>query len=217
MNATADTIGKISETISLPDIEGSAKYGFLKAVGYRPDGGGLLLSNLFLATSSFDIDVDADRRPDSCDNCPTIVNYGQLDIDGDGLGDACDPCQKDPENDFDGDGLCANIDVCPYDPQNDIDDDTFCADDDNCPITANVDQANNDGDESGDVCDPDDDNDGLTDLQEISLGTDPFKSDTDGDGFDDLIEVNAGTDPNNPKSFPKDITRVLPWIPLLLF
>ena len=31
---------------------------------------------------------------------------------------------------------------------------------DNCPLTANADQANNDGDAMGDLCDDDDDNDG---------------------------------------------------------
>ena len=34
---------------------------------------------------------------------------------------------------------------------------------DNCPNDANPDQANNDGDAQGDVCDPDDDNDGVFD------------------------------------------------------
>ncbi len=34
---------------------------------------------------------------------------------------------------------------------------------DNCQFVPNTDQANNDGDTPGDVCDPDDDNDGVTD------------------------------------------------------
>ena len=34
---------------------------------------------------------------------------------------------------------------------------------DNCPQVANSDQANNDGDAAGDVCDVDDDNDGIAD------------------------------------------------------
>jgi hypothetical protein len=47
---------------------------------------------------------------------------------------------------------------------------------------------------------PDDsDGDGLTDVREDELGTDPLKPDTDGDGLDDGTEVNVtGTDPLNP-------------------
>lgn len=41
----------------------------------------------------------------------------------------------------------------------------------------------------------DTDEDGLTDAQEIKLGTDPFKADTDGDGYDDKQEIDAGYDP----------------------
>ncbi|WP_284668648.1 Ig-like domain-containing protein [Myxococcus sp. SDU36] len=42
----------------------------------------------------------------------------------------------------------------------------------------------------------DSDDDGLTDAEEIALGTDPNNPDTDGDGLPDGIEVNvAGTDP----------------------
>lgn len=49
----------------------------------------------------------------------------------------------------------------------------------------------------------DTDRDGLSDLLEMKLGTDPFKADTDGDGFTDGEEVLAyGTDPLDPNSFP---------------
>jgi|GEM_PF-3497654 len=47
-----------------------------------------------------------------------------------------------------------------------------------------------DGDGIPDDQDPDDDNDGLSDVDEISLGTDPRNPDTDGDG------LNDGDDPN---------------------
>jgi hypothetical protein len=43
--------------------------------------------------------------------------------------------------------------------------------------------------------DSDYDNDGLTYLQEITLGTDPDKADTDRDGISDGNEVAAGSDP----------------------
>jgi len=96
---------------------------------------------------------------------------------------------------------------------------------DNCPVDANPGQDNNDGDVPGDVCDDDDDNDGLTDSFEGTIGTDPFLVDTDsdtltdgdevnlystdpvladsdGDGFDDGVEITAGSDPNSNTSIP---------------
>lgn len=45
---------------------------------------------------------------------------------------------------------------------------------------------------------PDTDGDGLTDLQEQQLGTDPNNPDTDGDGFNDGDEVQAGYNPLGP-------------------
>ncbi|MFM6946911.1 MAG: tandem-95 repeat protein [Flavobacteriales bacterium] len=44
------------------------------------------------------------------------------------------------------------------------------------------------------------DNDGLTNAQELALGTDPFNPDSDGDGVLDGTEVADGTNPNNPCS-----------------
>ncbi len=48
----------------------------------------------------------------------------------------------------------------------------------------------------------DPDGDGLTNAQEVSLGTDPFRADTDGDGFSDGMEVTAGSNPLDPQSTP---------------
>ena len=45
------------------------------------------------------------------------------------------------------------------------------------------------------------DNDGLTNAQELSLGTDPLNPDSDGDGVKDGTEVIYGTNPLNPCSF----------------
>jgi len=44
----------------------------------------------------------------------------------------------------------------------------------------------------------DTDKDGLTDTEEIALGTDPKKKDTDGDGYSDKDEVDDGFDPLTP-------------------
>lgn len=120
-------------------------------------------------------DADGDGVGDG-DNCPFVVNPGQVDGDGDGLGDDCDPCIADIENDADGDGLCGDVDNCPgdandgqedadgdglgdacdacaNDPDNDVDLDGVCGDLDNCPDDANADQADADTDGIGDVCD----------------------------------------------------------------
>ena len=99
---------------------------------------------------------------------------------------------------------------------------------DNCVYVANPDQANNDAiydvtpplaandatrpnsDTMGDVCDNDDDNDGLSDVAEGSgspcasatASTDPLKDDSDGDRYLDGIECTNGADPANSGSKP---------------
>jgi hypothetical protein len=82
---------------------------------------------------------------------------------------------------------------------------------DNCPEVQNVDQTNTDGDSMGNACDNDDDNDGLSDVDELNVySTDPLDPDTDGDGFDDGTEVAAGSDPNLPGSIP-EVPAVRGW------
>ena len=67
------------------------------------------------------------------------------------------------------------------------------------------DPSDSDGDGVADLCDLDDDDDGLTDAEEQTLGTDPLDADTDDDGVDDGVEVLAGTDPLNPLDTPGEI------------
>ena len=59
-------------------------------------------------------------------------------------------------------------------PIADSDDDGVLDSDDNCRFDANAGQEDNDADEIGDVCDPDDDNDGMTDEFENDNDLDPF-------------------------------------------
>ena len=47
----------------------------------------------------------------------------------------------------------------------------------------------------------DEDNDGLSNNDEATLGTNPYLRDTDNDGVNDLREVGDGTDPLDPASF----------------
>ncbi|PCJ95295.1 MAG: hypothetical protein COA50_08770 [Flavobacteriaceae bacterium] len=77
---------------------------------------------------------------------------------------------------------------------------------DNCPTIANADQADNDMDGQGDVCDDDDDNDTIPDTED----TFPLDPDEDTDTDDDGIGNNADTDddddgtPDNEDAFPLD-------------
>ena len=159
-----------------------------------------------LGTNPLLVDTDNDATGDNTDNCPINLNATQVDTDNDGMGDACD---NDDDNDgltdseevtlgtsplladTDGDGLADNIDVFPTDPDetNDIDNDGIGNNIDNCPVMANSAQVDTDNDSMGNVCDSDDDNDGLTDIEEDAIGTDSLLLDTDADSVNDGDDV----------------------------
>ncbi len=104
---------------------------------------------------------------------------GDSDSDNDNLSDGdevntygTDPNKADTDDDgiMDGEEVALGLD--PLSPDTDLD--TVLDGADNCPLEANTDQANNDGDSHGDICDDDDDNDGITDIVETAYGTDVF-------------------------------------------
>lgn len=53
--------------------------------------------------------------------------------------------------------------------------------------------------------DPDDD--GLSNAEELEVGTDPNAADSDEDGFDDGDEIEQGTDPADAYNKPYDLCR----------
>jgi len=92
-------------------------------------------------------DSDGDGVGDADDNCPAVFNpvrpleEVQGDFDQDGYGDACDTCP-----------LLATNDCTPY-VVADLDGDGVPNGTDNCPDDPNADQADDDNDGHGDLCD----------------------------------------------------------------
>jgi hypothetical protein len=78
-------------------------------------------------------------------------------------------------------------------PIQDDDRDGVENDTDNCPSVENSDQVDTDLDGLGDVCDDDDDGDGVTDAVEREIETDPKKTDTDADGLSDNVDPHPIT------------------------
>ncbi len=66
---------------------------------------------------------------------------------------------------------------------------------DNCPAISNANQADNDGDRSGDVCDPDDDNDGVADTADnCPFAVNANQADLDGDQLGDSCDNDQDGD-----------------------
>jgi len=183
-------------------------------------------------------DADGDgicNAGDADDDNDGVADEGDLDplnpsVCGDVDGDDCDDCNSgsfDPFNDgldFDGDGSCDfgdsddDSDGVPDDVDANPVNRFVCrdADGDACDDCASgVDDPAADGPdhEPDGLCDdgdPDDDNDGLDDADEVTAGTNLLIPDTDGDGLLDGTEVhtavNGCPNPLNPDSDGDTIT-----------
>ncbi|MFH1652463.1 MAG: alpha/beta fold hydrolase [Pseudomonadota bacterium] len=157
-----------------------------------------------------DIDYDGDGISNLDDNCPAVANPDQANRDGDYNGDACDP---DPDIPYD----AISASPLSHDIGEDDDQDGIVWSVDNCLYVYNPDQVNTDSDYRGDACDPDDDNDGVKDINDLfpldpkewidtdKDGTgDNADLDDDGDGLSDQIEASLGSNPLDPSSKPID-------------
>ncbi len=96
--------------------------------------------------------------------------------------------------DSDGDGALDQFDAFPTDP---------------------TETSDNDSDGTGDNADLDDDNDGISDADEVANDLNPLDPtdadmDFDGDGFSNAVEIAAGTDVNDPLSFPPSVPPSVP-------
>ncbi|QUC64050.1 HYR domain-containing protein [Nitrosopumilus sp. K4] len=131
-------------------------------------------------------------------NCDGQLAYEERDDDNDGVLNVNDACPLDPYNDQDSDGICGDVDLCPLDTDNDADNDGYCADVDNCPAIANADQANIDGDQHGDACDPDSDNDTIPDVDDPYPLDATACGDADLDACDDCVSGTFDTSNDGP-------------------
>jgi hypothetical protein len=123
-------------------------------------------------TTNSNGDRDGDGVPDLQDAFPDNSRES-VDSDGDGVGNNAD-------TDDDNDGFADANDLFPLDPRESRD---------------------NDRDGVGDNLDSDDDNDGMSDAFESRHGLNPRSAadaslDNDGDGLTNLDEFNLGSDPN---------------------
>lgn len=151
-------------------------------------------------TNPFAADSDGDGLSDGEEITTYRTNPLMADTDGDGFSDGeeatygFDPRVDDSEGDFDGDGISNTLErtlkTDPFKVDTDGDGlpDGWELDNDLSPLSTFG--------PDGYLGDPDED--GLSNSQELGLGTDPQNPDTDADGLSDARELEVETDPLLP-------------------
>jgi hypothetical protein len=158
-------------------------------------------------------DSDGDGVGDACDVCPDRFDVDQANTDGFGRGDACNQegdsecprfggyeterCFSDTEDDGDRDewenrylACDTGVAACLPDPAGDDLPVALEQPLDNCPDESNPDQLDTDNDGAGDVCDDDDDGDGVADGDDnCPAAANADQVDSDGDGAGDACDV----------------------------
>ena len=158
----------------------------------------------------------------------SVIDALDIDLDGDGIWNEYDM-------DRDGDGVANDQDSHPDDPNQSVDTDADSVGDslDWAPEDP-LEQFDSDNDGTGNYADADDDNDGQSDVDEWTCGSDPLDAgslstdldndgipncvdpdfrDDDGDGLPDEWEEANGLDPTNPEDafFDPDQDGYLNW------
>jgi hypothetical protein len=188
-DTTTTTQNIMSDASRLEPLEeysriSGVEWGVLDTGLNRPSGIALEGDRLFVSTNgngqivAYDLSTNGKSAVEAGSIQTTASSIMGLEIGPDGhifyVDNAQDEAVRiDPYTDGDGDGV---VDV-----------------DDNCPLVANANQANHDLDSLGDVCDQDDDNDGLLDENDVcsmgDIGWVPSSvSDHDMDGCRDSTE-----------------------------
>ena len=205
----------LSNTIVANNSAGSSSPDFYGAIAstssFNLIGSGAGMSGITNGTNGNQVGIDPKLNPALAPNGGTTFNHA-LSPDSPAIdkGSATGTDQRGLTRPFDNPAIAnaANgADIGAFEVQEDnavvdADGDGISDADDNCPNIANADQADNDGDTLGDVCDSDDDNDGVSDEQD-AFPTNPNETvDTDGDG----IGNNADTDDDGDGQLDDDET-----------
>ncbi len=187
--AWSETVGWINFNPSHSQVAVDPTTGIFTGYAWAANRGYIHFQNEIPAYHVLTSNVDSDGDTILAESDICQDGDDRLDYDGDGVPDFCDPCPENNPDDADSDGDTTPdcVDAFPYHTDYSIDTDS-----DGLP---DLWEAENGLDGTFNDADDDKDNDGLTNIEEFTLGTLPGKVDSDGDGLSDFWEVEYGLDP----------------------